>query len=195
MDFLQSFVVNSPYLAYLVLFGGMFIEGETFFLAAAIFALEGYMSWRWILVVSFAGVIIGDVAWYYLGRLTKDTKWGTWLANKYKNYQGWVSENFTDRYFQLAFFSKFLYYVNRLTPLLAGWEKLDFWKFLKIHLVAGFAWVAVMFIVGKFFGFVIDAIGIKVVFGRLYWIFAIIAVLVVVGEYFLRKLFIKKIRK
>ena len=192
---MQDFVVNSPLFAYLVLFGGMFIEGETFFLAAAIFALEGYMSWWWVLAVSFAGVIIGDVAWYYLGRLTKDTKWGMRLAEKYKNYQGWVSENFTNRYFRLAFVSKFLYYVNRLTPLLAGWEKLDFKRFFKIHLIAGFGWLLTMFVAGKFFGLIINAIGVKVVVGRLYWVFAIIAVLVVVGEYCLRRFFIKKIKK
>lgn len=195
MDFLQSFVINSPQLAYLVLFGGMFIEGETFFLAAAIFALEGYLNWWWVLIVAFVGVILGDIAWYWLGRATKDTKWGMRIAERYKNYHGWVSENFTDHYFYLAFVSKFLYYINRLTPLLAGWEKLDFKKFFKIHLVAAFGWLATMFLVGKFFGFIIDAIGVKVVVHRLYWVFAVIAVAVVVGEYFLRKLFVKKVRK
>lgn len=195
MDFLQSVVLNSPHFAYLVLFGGMFIEGETFFLIAAIFALEGYMNWWLVLAVSFSGVVIGDVAWYYLGCLTKNTKWGIWLAGKYKNYQGWVLEDFTTRYFYLAFVSKFLYYVNRLTPLLAGWERLSFWKFLKIHFVAALGWVGTMFIIGKSFGFVIDAIGVKVVVHRLYWVFGVIALTVVVGEYLLRNLFMKKIKK
>ena len=195
MDFLQSFVVNSQQLAYLVLFLGMFIEGETFFLAAAIFALEGYLNWWWVLIVAFVGVILGDIAWYWLGRATKDTKWGTRLAEKYKNYQGWVSEHFIDHYFYLAFVSKFLYYINRLTPLLAGWEKLDFKKFFKIHLVAALGWLTTMFLLGKFFGFIIDTIGVKVVVHQLYWVFAVIAVIVILGEYFLRRLFVKKTKR
>lgn len=162
-------------------------------MTAAIFALEGYLNWWFVVGVAFAGVVLGDIAWYYLGRYSKETRLGNWLSKKFAHYQGWLSENFTQRYFRLAFISKFLYYINRLTPLLAGWEKMEFKKFFKIHFFAGLLWVIVMFIVGRSFGFVIEIIGVKVVLHRLYWFFAVMAVLVIVGEHFLRKFFIKKI--
>lgn len=195
MDFLQSLVTTSPHIAYLILFAGMFIEGETFFLTASVFALEGFLSWYWILPVSFAGVILGDITWYYLGRLSKDTRWGIWLSNKYKNYNQWIRESFTNHYLRLAFISKFIYYVNRLTPLLAGWEKMEFKKFFKVHLIAGAGWLAVMFVLGKFFGLIIEVIGVKVILHRLYWIFAILAIAVIGGEYILKTVFVKKISR
>jgi membrane protein DedA with SNARE-associated domain len=195
MDFLQSFVSVSPHLAYLILFFGMFIEGEAFFLTAAIFALEGYLSWQWIVIVSFLGVILGDIIWYLMGRYSKSTRLGGWVSGKFQHYQDWLLENFNARYLRLAFFSKFLYYVNRLTPLLAGWQKMDFKQFLKVHLIAAIAWISTMFVAGKFFGLVIDAIGVNIVLDRLYWFFALLAVLVIGGEYLMRRLFIKKIKQ
>src|SRR3989344_2755681 len=194
MDFLQAFVVSDPVLAYLILFFGMFIEGEVFFLTAAIFALEGFLNWWIILGVTFVGVILGDIAWYFLGRYSKDTRIGGWVGRKFNGYQEWLQENFETRYMRLAFLSKFLYYVNRLTPLLAGWQKMDFKKFFRIHLIAGTAWLLFVLVLGKFFGFIIETIGVKVVFNRLYWVFLILAVLVIGGEYLLRKFFFKKIQ-
>ncbi len=195
MDFLQAFVTTTPALAYLVLFLGMFIEGEVFFLTAAIFALEGFLNWWIILVVTFVGVVLGDIVWYFLGRFSKDTRLGAWVSKKFVGYQDWLEENFETRYLRLAFMSKFLYYVNRITPLLAGWQKMDFKKFFRVHLIAAAGWLAFVFVIGKFFGFIIDAIGIKVVFHRLYWVFLILAVIVIGGEYLLRKSFVKKIRR
>ncbi len=195
MDFLQAFVTINPVLAYLVLFFGMFIEGEVFFLTAAIFAIEGYLNWWIIFGVTFVGVILGDIAWYFLGRYSKNTKFGGWVSRKFSGYEDWLQENFETRYLWLAFVSKFLYYVNRITPLLAGWQRLDFKKFFKIHLVAGFTWLAFVFLLGKFFGIIINAIGIKIVLHRLYWIFLILGGVVIGGEYLLRKLFVKKLKK
>lgn len=195
MDFLQAFVVTSPALAYLILFLGMFIEGEVFFLTAAIFALEGFLNWWIILGVTFVGVILGDIAWYFLGRYSKDTKIGGWVHSKFDGYQEWLEENFETRYLRLAFISKFLYYVNRLTPLLAGWQKMDFKKFFRIHLIAAAGWLAFIFLLGKFFGLIISAVGIKVVLHRLYWVFLVLGVAVIGGEYLLRKIFVKKINK
>ncbi len=195
MDFLQAFVTTSPALAYLVLFLGMFIEGEVFFLAAAIFALEGYLNWWIILAVTFVGVILGDIAWYFLGKYSKETRLGSWVEKKFTGYEEWLQENFETRYARLAFMSKFLYYVNRITPLLAGWQKMEFRKFLRIHIMAAFAWLLFVVVLGKFFGFIIETIGVQVVFNRLYGVFLILAVVVLVGEYLLRKIFVKKIRK
>src|SRR3989344_2095013 len=195
MTFLESFVLINPLIAYLILFGGMFIEGEIFFLTASIFALEGYLNLWWVAGVAFAGVIIGDVAWYYLGRYSKETRIGNWVSRKFEKHQGWLLENIQNHYVRLAFFSKFLYYVNRITPLLAGWQKMDFKKFLRVHIIAAAGWLGFMLALGTFFGLIISAVGLKVVLHRLYWVFLILAIVVIGGEYLLRKIFVKKIRR
>lgn len=195
MSFLSDFILAYPHLAYLVLFAGMFIEGELFFLTAAIFALGGFLNWWLVLAVTFVGVIMGDLAWYYLGKYSKDSRIGKWASRKFHVYQEWLEENFITRYARLAIISKFLYYVNRLTPLMAGWHKMEVRKFLRVHVTAAIIWVGFMGIVGRVFGFLIEAIGVKVVLHRLYIVFLVLAVVIIGGEYFLRGLFDKRIRK
>lgn len=144
MGALESFVFNNPLAAYAILFGGMFLEGEAFFLVAAIFSSHGLLSWPLMLGTVFVGVILGDIAWYGFGRYIRNTKLGFLLTIKFSVYHEWLDKNFIGRYTRMAFYSKFIYYVNRLTPLIAGWHGLNFKRFLKLHFLAAIAWIAVM---------------------------------------------------
>ncbi|TSC89716.1 MAG: hypothetical protein G01um10143_206 [Parcubacteria group bacterium Gr01-1014_3] len=195
MGFLEQFVVSNPAIAYLILFVGMFIEGEIFFVTASIFAIQGELSLTRIVIISLIGVILGDITWYYMGRFSKDTRLGIWLSKKTKGYEPWINKNLISNYWKMAFFSKFLYYVNRFVPLMAGWQKMDFKKFLKIHVGAAIAWVSVMWVASHFLRFIIEAIGAKAVLHRIEWVFIGFGVLFIGGEYLLKNLFAKKINK
>ncbi len=195
MGFLEQFVVSNPTIAYLILFGGMFIEGEVFFVTASIFAIQGELSLTRIVIISLIGVILGDITWYYMGRLSKDTRLGIWLSKKTKGYEPWINKNLISNYWKMAFFSKFLYYVNRFVPLMAGWQKMDFKKFLKIHIGSAIAWVSVMWVASHFLRFIIEAIGAKAVLHRIEWVFISLGILFIGGEYLLKNLFAKKINK
>jgi len=194
MSLLENFVINHIFWAYAILFGGMFIEGEVFILTAMIFARQGLMEVWLIALLSFIGVILGDLTWYALGRWSKESFIGKWLQQKFSTYHKWMDENFMPRYQRMVFLSKFLYYVNRLTPLIAGWHKLDVRKFFKIHLLAGIFWVVIMMIVGHFLGLVIDVLGVKAVIKNMEFIFIGLAVIFIGGEILLKKIFIKKIK-
>ena len=164
-------------------------------MTASIFAIEGYLNFWLVAGVAFAGVILGDMTWYCLGRYSKETKIGNWVNKKFEKHQGWLVDNIQNHYARFVFLSKFLYYVNRITPLLAGWQKMDFKKFFKTHLIAGSAWVVTMAIVGKFFGLIIIAIGTKKVFRGIHWFFIGLAALVIGGDFLLKRLFVKKVIK
>ncbi len=195
MGFMESFVATNPNIVYLILFGGMFIEGEIFFITASIFAIQGYLSLTNIVLISLVGVILGDITWYYMGRFFKDSRLGVWLSRKTKGYERWMNENFLSRYWKMAFFSKFLYYVNRFVPLMAGWQKMEFKKFFKIHIGAAVAWVAVMWVTSHFLRFIIEAIGARAVLHRIEWVFIGLGILLIGGEYLLKHIFAKKINK
>ncbi len=195
MGFLEQFVVSNPAIAYLILFGGMFIEGEVFFVTASIFAIQGELSLTRIVMISLVGVILGDITWYYMGRFSKDTRFGIWLSKKTKRYEPWINKHLLSNYWKLAFFSKFLYYVNRFVPLMAGWQKMDFKKFLKIHIGAAFAWVAAMVALSYFLRVIIEVIGAKAVLHRIEWVFIGLGVLFIGGEYLLKHLFAKRINQ
>lgn len=164
-------------------------------LTALIFAWQGLMEWWIIVVVTFAGVMLGDVAWYWLGLYGKDTWLGRWVQKKFPAYHIWMDQNFMARYPRMAVFSKFLYYVNRLTPLIAGWHKMEFKRFLKIHLAAAVIWLGVILFVGHFLGVFIELVGARKVLHRIELLVVILAVVFTGGEILLRKLFARRIAK
>ena len=196
MSSLELFVLNHLFWAYAILFGGMFIEGEVFFLTAAIFAWQGYMSWPILILTAFAGVVLGDIAWYFLGRyLDKIPFFGFLLRVKFSVYHEWLEKNFIKRYYRMAFFSKFLYYLNRLTPLIAGWQKFEFTKFFRIHFLAAALWTAVNAVFGYFFGLIIGTSGLRWILERFELVFLALLIIFVGGEYMLKRLFSRRIKK
>lgn len=192
---LESFVFNHEYWAYIVLFAGMFFEGEVFLLTAMVFAWQGLMEWWVIIAVTFVGVMLGDLAWYGLGRYGKDTWLGRWMQRKCPAYEEWMEHHFMTHYRRMAVFSKFLYYVNRLTPLIAGWHKMDLKRFLKIHLGAAVIWLGTMLFLGHFLGVFIELIGPRSVLHRIEILVVILFVVFLVAEILLRRYFAKKIAK
>lgn len=195
LGLLESFILNYPQWSYLILFAGMFIDGEAFFLTAIIFSLQGFLNWIPVIAIVFVGVLIFDVVWYYIGKYSKGTRLGLWAAKKFTNYEGWLHKNFLPRYAKMAFYSKFIYYVNRITPLLAGWHNLEFKRFLKIHFYADVFWMFIMIVVGYLLGFAVELVGAQWVLRRMEFVFIGLIVVFVAAEYVFKRIFNKKIRK
>ena len=195
MGVAESFIINHYQWAYLILFAGMFIDSEAFFLTAAIFALQGYFSWPWLVAVVFIGVLLGDITFYHLGRYFQTTRFAEWIHKKFSNYGLWLDKNFLPRYAKMAFYSKFIYYVNRITPFIAGWHKLEFKKFLKIHFYADIFWLIIMLVAANLLRFVVDAIGAHWILKRMEFIFPALVLIFFLGEYIVKKIFTKKITK
>ncbi|MDP3901350.1 MAG: hypothetical protein Q8Q37_00020 [bacterium] len=193
MSGLEIFVIHNQFWAYAILFGGMFIEGEVFFLTGAILTLQGHLSWPWFLLTIFIGVILGDIAWYYLGRWTRATKLGFLLSDKFSRLHSWLSENFMSRYPRLACYSKFLYYVNRLTPLIAGWHGLEIKKFIRIHLAAAVLWIGAMSLLSALLGLIAGDPGLRWLIKHMGYVVIASFVIFFTIEYTLKKIFTKKI--
>lgn len=137
----EVFVVHHPFLAYLALFLGLLIEGDGIFIMGAILVYEGLLSWNLFFLAIGGGVMIGDIIWYFIGRYIRKTKLGFLFRIQFSRYHEWLDRNFMSRYKILVFYSKFLYYVNRITPLLAGWHRMPFKIFLKWHFFAALVWI------------------------------------------------------
>lgn len=193
MTGLEIFVVNNPFWTYLIIFAGMFIEGDLIFLIGGIFALQGHLNWWRLVTAVFAGMFLGDIVWYWLGRYVRNTRFGFFLIKRYRVYHDWLDKNLITRYWLLAIVSKFVYYVNRLTPLIAGWHKFGFTKFLKIHFLAACIWVslfgAMVFLAGYFVG----PEGVRWLIRRLEFLTLGAIAVFIGGEYLLKRAFAKKI--
>lgn len=192
---LETFVIAHPFWTYVFVFMGMLIEGESFFLTASIFAGQGYLRWGVLTAVSLAGMIIGDWCFYLLGRATQGTRFGRWFVSRFSRADEWLSKNITERYVRLAFISKYIYFVNRLTPFLAGWHGFPGRRFLKIHVGAAIIWTGIMLILGHFLGLFVELVGVRYVLHRIEFVFLAFILLFMGGEYFLKKQFVRKINK
>ena len=195
MSALESFVSNNPFSTYLIVFFGMLIEGESFFLTASIFAGEGYLRWGTLVAVSLIGMLAGDCLFYELGRVTKFTRFGEWFLRRFGRANEWLNKNFASRYVRLAFVSKYIYFVNRLTPFFAGWHAFPRKSFIYIHAGAAVVWTGVMLILSHWLGLVVEFVGVRVVLRRIEFIFLALILLFMGGEYFLKRVFTRKITR
>lgn len=195
MTALEIFISNHQNLSYLIIFVGMFIEADLFFLTAAIFADQKYLEWPVLMAVSYVGIVLGDIAFYYLGKYSENTRLGNWLNKRFRKYHQWLDQNFIPRYFKLVFFTKFLYYINRLMPFLAGWHKMEFRKFLKIHFYADLSWLIIMSSIGFGLSALVALVGTKWVLERMWLFFLVLGAVFISGNYFLKRFFSKKIER
>lgn len=195
MTSLELFLLNHQALAYLVVFGAMFVEGEAIFILSAILAAHGVLSWTFLLPTIFTGVMLGDIAWYGVGKYLQNTRLGFFMKIKFSRYHEWLDKNFLQRYARMVFYSKFLHYVNRLTPLIAGWNHFPFRRFLRLHLYAAVLWIVVM---------TAGSLGIIYIGGEsvtrwlvdnLLYTFLGLILLFFIIEFFLKRAFSKRIEK
>jgi len=196
MSGLEIFAANHLFWAYFILFGGMFIEGEVIFLTAALLAWQGYLKWLLIIFFTFAGVFLGDIFWYILGRCFDRIPLFHFLFKiRFSVYHEWLDKNFFKRYSWMAFISKFLYYFNRLTPLIAGWQKFRFSSFLKIHFKAALLWTLVMAAVSYLFGLIAGPNNINWLIERFELLIISLIIIFFGGQYWLKRLFSRRIKK
>jgi len=192
MTVLESFVSQHQYLSYLIIFLGMFVEADLFFLTATIFADQGHLNWGVLIGVGFVGAILGDMLWYYIGRYSRETRLGAWILRRFRRYDKWLDANFMTRYAKLVFFAKFIYYINRLFPFLAGWHEMEPRRFYKIHFLAGTSWLATMIVIGFGLDGLVNLVGPKWILERIWILVIFIFIVFILGDHLLKKFFLAK---
>ncbi len=145
------------HLSYLVLFLGIIIEGEFIVLAASFLAYLGFFSLPAVLAVTIAGVVTGDIVWYYLGRKFGESflikirigRFHLFSEKRMKYIESHFSNGTAGR---TLFVAKFLYGLAHLTFLLAGASKMEFKKFIKPAVISSTVWAIVVVSLGYLFG-------------------------------------------
>ncbi len=126
-------------IAYLIVFFGMFFEGDALLFITGFLTHQGYFEFLPILATVLSGVFIGDNLWYRLG---------FWIKNSDNALKKWV-ERITQPFdahiinnpLRTIFLSKFTYGFNHAILIRAGslgikWKKLE-----ESDLLASFCWV------------------------------------------------------
>lgn len=149
-------------LAYLILFlgsyfetligPGFFIPGEIFFLSGSILAGLGVLNIWVIIIILYAGGMLGDSSSYFIGFKTSDSffKENNFLFSL-KNYQR--GENFFKKHGKKAIFlARLLGPLSWITPFLSGVFKIPYRDFLKYNIPGVLVGIGEFIVVGYFFG-------------------------------------------
>ncbi|MBI5078264.1 MAG: VTT domain-containing protein [Candidatus Yonathbacteria bacterium] len=152
IDFFILFVQDHRVLGYVVLFLAMVAEGEMFLIVAGILARLKALDLGDVLWVSFAGVMVGDIFWYWLGMFTARSRKFLFLMRAAERTVLILLPRFRENPFNSIFLSKFIYGANHAALVLSGIVRVKFQLFIKAELIASFAWVAIFSVVGFMFG-------------------------------------------
>jgi membrane protein DedA with SNARE-associated domain len=161
--FLQSLLDLGPIL-YIVLFIGMFIEGEVLILTTAFLVHEHILHPAPAFVSIVTGAILGDFAWYYIGTsvIEKIPLVNTIVNRLTRRF----SAPLLKRPFVLLFISKFTYGLHHALLIQAGKVKLPLRTYTRIVLLSNAIWILIIASLGFFLGASFEAVKHYLKFGE-----------------------------
>lgn len=150
-NLLSGFSETHRIFTYLLIFLGMFIEGEFILLLAGIIIRSGHIDFFDTLLIAFIAVVIHDTAFWYLGQKLADKG-----ENKFLFFDLNKIINFFQKTKNLAtgswlFFSKFSWSFNRFSLICSGILKMPYSRFYRYTLPAAFLWSLTFISLGYFF--------------------------------------------
>ena len=168
VNFLIHLVENYQVLAYLIIYLGLFLEGEFFLISAGILIHLGALNLWAVLLLVFLGGLTKTFIGYELGEfLYKKYNHNRFFKYIQKRVYG-VLPKFTTKPFWSIFISKFIFGANNIVIIFSGYEKINYKKFLKAEILAIIIWAPILLSLGYFFSY--TALGIS----RDIWRFLII---------------------
>jgi membrane protein DedA with SNARE-associated domain len=144
---LENIVTHFGYPAVLV---GTFFEGEIILILGGFAAHRGYLSLPLVITAAFAGSLLGDQFYFFMGRrrgrsfLEKHPDWN----GKIDRFRGLMERFGTP--FVLIF--RFLYGLRTVAPFAIGLSDISTVKFVILNAVSAAVWAVALGVLGYFFG-------------------------------------------
>jgi membrane protein DedA with SNARE-associated domain len=135
---------------YFAIFIGTLLEGETWVALGGFAVYQGYLFLPTLLVVSIAGALIGDQAFFLFGRykgkayLAKHPN----LRSKIDRYKVMIEKH---RYW-LIISSRFMYGFRAILPIAFGVSSVPWVLFLSLNLIGAIVWAMIFAVGGMLFG-------------------------------------------
>lgn len=153
VKFLTLLVEHHQMLTYALIFLGLIFEGEVVVISTGILTHLGALNFFWALLFIISGSLVKTFIGYYIGRLVA-RKWHDRKILKYIEKKVFsVMPNFRQKPFWSIFASKFIMGVNYIVIIFAGYEKINYKKYLKAEIIATFIWAPSLLLIGRFFGY------------------------------------------
>lgn len=142
--------------AYLVLFAGTVLEGETVLISAGFAAQQGYLSLPMVVLAAWLGAISGDHFFFVLGRYR-----GRSLFEARSSTPGRLGKvrALLERYRSVLIVSlRFLYGFRMLAPFTIGAAGVSLGRFVTLDALSGIIWASLFGLAGYFFGAALDVV-------------------------------------
>jgi len=135
---------------YLALFFGTLLEGETILVIGGFLAHRGYLTLPGVMLVAFAGSLLGDTLFFFLGRSRGEGALAEWpkLRQRLAKAQGFLNRNRT----LLILSFRFLYGLRTVLPFALGTTRISFARFALLNAAGAALWSVVFTLLGYLFG-------------------------------------------
>lgn len=175
-DWLQSQLLllsDRPVAAALLIILATFVLEDAATIGAGMLAVSGIIPFELALGSLYAGIVLGDMALYGLGRLAKMTGWSRFFVSTRSLVQGrrWLRK----RLVPALIGARFTPGMRTPTFMASGFLKLSFLTFIFTILIVAAVWTSLLFTVIYVFG----DIAARIV-GDKAWIFGIVLIVSVI---------------
>jgi len=177
--------------SYVLIFIGMFIEGDAILFASFYLADLRYLNPWTLFVVSVLGVIFGDMIWYQIGKhLEQKSAFFRKIAAKITKT---LDKRLAKKPISTLCITKFTYGFHHAVLLRAGATKINFKKYFLIMSGAGLIWTTVIGGLALFSSLSIDLLKKYFKYGEIGLLIAIIVFFVIM--HFISKIGNKEIEE
>ena len=148
---IEFFTTHGPWLAYVILFLGSLVEGESIVLTASFLAYTGFLSLPKVMTIAFVATLFADQTLFYVGRF-----YGPGLLERYPKLKEKSKRVFAllHKYntpFILGF--RFVYGIRTASPLIIGAAGVDISRFTILNFCAAVIWTVISCLGGYFLGY------------------------------------------
>lgn len=150
-NLLSGFSETHRIFTYLLIFLGMFIEGEFILLLAGILIRSGHIDFFDTLVISFVAVIIHDSIFWLIGQKLAQAGKKKFLFFDLEKIVSFIQANKNMGSGTWLFFSKFAWNLNRLILISSGCLKTTYKQLMRYSVPAALLWSFTFISLGYFF--------------------------------------------
>jgi len=152
-DMLQGLIEHA---GYALLFVGTLLEGETVLVLGGAAARLGYLRLEWVVACAFAGSLLGDQIWFWIGR-----RYGARILARREAWRARIDRIHVqlERYeIPVLVGFRFLYGIRNLTPFVVGMSRIGAVRFLVLNALGALLWSVAGALAGYFMTQAADAL-------------------------------------
>lgn len=150
---LELFAEHNQTLSYFLIFLGTLIEGEFTLITSGILSHVGALSFSSVFIFALLGAFLKPFLGYWIGLMLikyfPNSRFLRYMEKKIIN----ALPHIQTQPFWSIFASKFIYGVNHLTLIFAGYIKMPFKKYLMAEFSATLIWLTGLLSLGYFFSY------------------------------------------